>query len=100
MAKGEIIPYFASQFRAGLKGTDIVRIYENLHKGIWPHNGYFNLVDSWSIAAPKDHRPADDFTAVTRREATSLGRSSQPRLPRTPARNSSSVCGLRPVTVR
>jgi hypothetical protein len=47
MAKGEIISYFASQFRAGLKGADIVRVYENLHKGIWPRNGYFHLVDSW-----------------------------------------------------
>jgi hypothetical protein len=64
MAKGEIISYFASQLRAGLEGADIARVHENLHKGIWPQNGHFNLVDSWSIAAPKGRTSADDFAVV------------------------------------
>nr|WP_166178601.1 HNH endonuclease signature motif containing protein [Altererythrobacter segetis] len=37
----------ARQFKAGMKGADIVRVYEKLHKGIWSDNGYFQLVDSW-----------------------------------------------------
>jgi hypothetical protein len=37
----------AQQFRAGMKGPDIVRVYEKLRDGIWSDNGYFHLVDSW-----------------------------------------------------
>lgn len=37
----------AQDFKAGLKGPDIVQVYEKIKAGIWSDNGYFHLVDSW-----------------------------------------------------
>jgi hypothetical protein len=37
----------AQDFKAGLKGSDIVRVYEKIKPGIWSDNGYFYLLDSW-----------------------------------------------------
>lgn len=40
--------YKAAQgFKDGVKGPDIVQVYEKLKPGIWSDNGYFHLVDSW-----------------------------------------------------
>jgi len=37
----------AQDYKKGLKGPDIVRVYEKIKPGIWSDNGYFHLVDSW-----------------------------------------------------
>ena len=37
----------AQDYKNGLKGPDIVRVYEKIKPGIWSDNGYFHLVDSW-----------------------------------------------------
>jgi HNH endonuclease len=37
----------ARAFKLGMKGPDIVKVYEKLRKGIWADNGYFHLVDTW-----------------------------------------------------
>lgn len=37
----------AQQYKQGLKGPDIVKVYEKIKPGIWSDNGYFHLVDSW-----------------------------------------------------
>ena len=37
----------AQNYKKGLKGPDIVRVYEKIKPGIWSDNGYFHLVDSW-----------------------------------------------------
>lgn len=37
----------AQEFKAGLKGPDIIQVYEKIKAGIWSDNGYFHLVDSW-----------------------------------------------------
>jgi hypothetical protein len=37
----------AQGFKEGVKGPDIVQVYEKLRPGIWSDNGYFHLVDSW-----------------------------------------------------
>lgn len=37
----------AQDFKSGLKGPDIVQVYEKIKAGIWSDNGYFHLVDSW-----------------------------------------------------
>ena len=37
----------AQDYKRGLKGPDIVRVYEKIKSGIWSDNGYFHLVDSW-----------------------------------------------------
>ena len=37
----------AQNYKSGLKGPDIVRVYEKIKNGIWSDNGYFHLVDSW-----------------------------------------------------
>ena len=38
----------AQTHKAGLKGPDIVQVYEKIKAGIWTDNGFFHLVDSWS----------------------------------------------------
>ncbi|MDD3467795.1 MAG: HNH endonuclease [Campylobacterales bacterium] len=38
----------AQQFKNGLKGPDIVQVYEKIKPGIWTDNGFFHLVDSWT----------------------------------------------------
>jgi len=38
----------AQNYKKGLKGPDIVRVYEKIKPGIWSDNGYFHLVDSWN----------------------------------------------------
>ena len=37
----------AQGFKTGIKGPDIVQVYEKIKPGIWSDNGYFHLVDSW-----------------------------------------------------
>lgn len=37
----------AQQYKLGLKGPDIVQVYEKIKAGIWTDNGLFHLVDSW-----------------------------------------------------
>ena len=37
----------AQDYKKGLKGPDIIRVYEKIKPGIWSDNGYFHLVDSW-----------------------------------------------------
>ncbi|MDD3576917.1 MAG: HNH endonuclease signature motif containing protein [Halothiobacillus sp.] len=37
----------AQGFKSGIKGPDIVQVYEKIKPGIWSDNGYFHLVDSW-----------------------------------------------------
>lgn len=37
----------AQDFNSGLKGPDIIQVYEKIKAGIWSDNGYFHLVDSW-----------------------------------------------------
>lgn len=37
----------AQDYKAGLKGPDIVKVYEKIKTGIWSDNGYFHLLDSW-----------------------------------------------------
>jgi hypothetical protein len=38
----------AQGFKAGIKGPDIVQVYEKIKPGIWSDNGNFHLVDSWT----------------------------------------------------
>ena len=38
----------AQQYKTGIKGPDIVQVYEKIKKGIWSDNGHFHLVDSWT----------------------------------------------------
>ncbi|MGE3333455.1 MAG: HNH endonuclease [Rhodospirillaceae bacterium] len=40
----------AQDHKRGLKGPDLVRVYEKLRDGVWSDNGYFHLVDSWREA--------------------------------------------------
>ena len=37
----------AQKYKQGVKGPDIVKVYEKIKNGIWLDNGYFHLVDSW-----------------------------------------------------
>ena len=37
----------AQEFKSGIKGPDIVQVYEKIKPGIWSDNGYFHLIDSW-----------------------------------------------------
>lgn len=37
----------AQDYKKGLKGPDIVRVYEKIKDGIWSENGLFHLIDSW-----------------------------------------------------
>lgn len=37
----------AEEFRAGIRGPELVRVYEKIHAGIWVYNGLFKLVDCW-----------------------------------------------------
>ncbi|MDX1419750.1 MAG: HNH endonuclease [Rubricoccaceae bacterium] len=37
----------ASEYKAGAREPERVRVYEKLHSGIWSYNGLFHLVDSW-----------------------------------------------------
>jgi len=37
----------ASEFKAGQRGPERVRVYEKIRQGIWSYNGVFHLVDSW-----------------------------------------------------
>lgn len=37
----------AQGFKNGLKGPDIVKVYEKIKAGIWIDNGFFHLIDSW-----------------------------------------------------
>mgnify|MGYP000701023109 CR=1 FL=1 len=46
----------AQDFKAGLKGPDIVKVYEKIKPGIWSDNGFFHLVDSW--------KESDDYRNV------------------------------------
>lgn len=38
----------AQGFKAGIKGPDIVKVYEKIKAGIWIDNGFFHLIDSWT----------------------------------------------------
>ena len=38
----------AIDFKKGLKGPDIVKVYEKIKTGIWSDNGFFHLVDAWT----------------------------------------------------
>ncbi len=37
----------AQGFKSGIKGPDIIHVYEKIKPGIWSDNGFFHLVDSW-----------------------------------------------------
>lgn len=37
----------AQAFKAGVKGPDIVQVYEKIRPGVWTDNGFFHLIDSW-----------------------------------------------------
>ena len=37
----------ASDYKAGLRAPERVRVYEKLHSGIWSYTGLFHLIDSW-----------------------------------------------------
>lgn len=37
----------ANEFKIGHRNAEIVRVYEKIKSGIWVHNGYFELIDSW-----------------------------------------------------
>jgi len=37
----------AQDCKSGLKGPDIVQVYEKIKAGIWSDNGYFHLMDCW-----------------------------------------------------
>jgi hypothetical protein len=37
----------AQEFKRGVKGPDIVQVYEKIKPGIWSDNGFFHLIDSW-----------------------------------------------------
>lgn len=52
----------ATDFKAGRKRPDLVRVYEKLTKGIWADNGYFQLVDAWREAG--DHRTVFNFRLI------------------------------------
>ncbi len=52
----------AQEFKAGLKGPDIVQVYEKIKPGIWSDNGFFHLVDSW--VKPSDGRQVFKFKLV------------------------------------
>lgn len=36
-----------TDYKAGKKGPDVVRVYEKIKTGIWSDNGTFHLVDAW-----------------------------------------------------
>ncbi len=38
----------AMDFKNGRNNTELVKVYEKLHAGIWVYNGLFRLVDSWN----------------------------------------------------
>ncbi len=37
----------AQDYRKRLRPPEKVRVYEKIRPGIWPYNGFFELVDSW-----------------------------------------------------
>jgi hypothetical protein len=37
----------AQEAKRGMHHTELVRVYEKIHPGIWADNGYFELIDSW-----------------------------------------------------
>ena len=37
----------AQNFKAGIRGPELVRVYEKIIPGVWSDNGFFHLVDSW-----------------------------------------------------
>ena len=37
----------ANDFKMGLSGPELVRVYEKVRDGIWTYNGVFQLVDAW-----------------------------------------------------
>ncbi len=40
--------YLAAQrYKVGVRGAEIIKVYEKIKKGIWSDNGFFHLVDSW-----------------------------------------------------
>lgn len=52
----------AQGFKSGVKGPDIVQVYEKIKPGIWSDNGVFHLVDSW--IQPDEHRKVFKFKLV------------------------------------
>lgn len=52
----------AQDYKNGLKGPDIIRVYEKIKNGIWSDNGYFYLVDSW--VEPDSNRNVFKFKLI------------------------------------
>ena len=38
----------ATDYKAGRRDPERVRVYEKIHSGIWSYNGMFHLVDAWT----------------------------------------------------
>jgi hypothetical protein len=52
----------AQDYKKGIKGPDIVKVYEKIKKGIWSDNGFFHLIDSWQER--DEHREVFKFKLV------------------------------------
>ena len=37
----------AKKYKSGRQDSELVKVYEKLHRGIWVYNGVFKLVDAW-----------------------------------------------------
>lgn len=37
----------AQNFKDGLRGAELVKVYEKIRDGVWSYNGFFELIDSW-----------------------------------------------------
>jgi len=37
----------ARNYKKGLKESELVKVYEKIHSGIWVYNGIFKLIDAW-----------------------------------------------------
>lgn len=41
----------AGKYKRGKQDSELVRVYEKLHRGIWVYNGIFKLIDAWQEAS-------------------------------------------------
>jgi hypothetical protein len=43
----------AMKYKNGERESEIVKVYEKIHSGIWAFNGFFRLIDSWQEVSDK-----------------------------------------------
>jgi len=37
----------ATSYKKGIKGAELIKVYEKIHSGIWVYNGIFRLIEAW-----------------------------------------------------